>query len=308
MNPAGTGIVFSTYLGGNADENGRAIALDTAGNVYLAGDTGSSNFPTSNALQPTFGGGPADGFVAKLNATGSALIYSTYLGGSGAADGFGDSSNAITVESAGNAYVTGQTDSADFPISNALQPSYGGSTFDAFITKIDPAGSLVFSTFLGGNGIDAGEGIGLDALGSIYVSGLTESTNFPTSNPLQAAIRGGRDGFVAKLNAAGSPLIYSTYLGGSGTEEAEAIAVDAGGNAYIVGITASLNFPIANGLQTINAGGDDGFVAKLNAAGSALVYSTYLGRSGSDEALGIAVASSGDAHVTGSTNSTPTSP
>ena len=143
LNPTGTGIVFSTYLGGNGNENGRAIALDPAGNVYLAGDTGSSNFPTLNPAQPTFAGGEGDGFVAKLNATGSALIYSTYLGGSGGSS-FGDADNAIVADSAGNAYVTGQTDSTDFPTANALQPTHGGGTFDAFIAKFDSAGSLVF--------------------------------------------------------------------------------------------------------------------------------------------------------------------
>jgi hypothetical protein len=302
LNPAGTGIVFSTYLGGSGNENGRAIALDSAGNVYLAGDTGSSNFPTLNPAQPSFAGGEADGFVAKLNATGSSLIYSTYLGGSGGSS-FGDGVSAIVADTSGNAYVTGGTDSTNFPTVNALQPTHGGGTFDAFIAKFGPTGSLVFSTFLGGNGIDVGEGIALDASGNICVGGLAESTNFPTLNPLQASNAGGRDGFVAKLNAAGSALIFSSYLGGAATDEVDGLAVDAADNIYVTGLTASTNFPTANPLQASNAGDFDGYVTKLNAAGSALVYSTYLGGSGFEEPTGIAVDSSGNAYVIGETQS-----
>src|SRR5438874_1208469 len=176
---------------------------------------------------------------------------------------------------------------------------------DAFVTKLNASGSaLLYSTYLGGNSEDDGNGIAVDAAGSAYVAGLTTSTDFPTANPLQSKNAGSSDVFVAKLNASGSALIYSTYLGGSSSDFAFGIAVDSSGNAYVTGHTASTDFPTANPLQSKNAGSSDVFVAKLNASGSALIYSTYLGGSSSDFAFGIAVDSSGNAYVTGQTAST----
>jgi uncharacterized repeat protein (TIGR01451 family) len=236
--------------------------------------------------------------VTKLNASGSALVYSTYLGGS-----YYDYGQGIAVDASGNAYVTGGTGSTDFPTANPLQAAYGGNG-DAFVAKLNAAGSaLVYSTYLGGSGGEDGLGIAVDASGNAYVTGVTESTNFPTANPFQALYERGGDAFVAKLNAAGSALIYSTYLGGIDPDEGFGIGVDASGNAYVTGYTGSTNFPTANPLQA-HGGNGDAFVAKLNPAGSALVYSTYLGGSNDDYGYGIAVDASGNAYVTGRTQST----
>jgi hypothetical protein len=280
--------------------------VDGAGNAYVAGSTESTNFPTTPGAFQTLCNGPnstsscGDVFVAKINPSGSALVYSTYLGG-----GRFDGGNGIAVDSAGNAYVTGTTDSSDFPTKNALQPTYSGGPFDAFVAKISPSGSaLVYSTYLGGSGNEYGEGIAVDSAGRAYVKGVTTSTNFPTKNPLQAANAGGaNDAFVAKLNSAGSALVYSTYLGGSDYDGSPdfrgGIAVDGVGNAYVTGSTLSTDFPTKNPLQAANGGIWDAFVTKINPTGSALVYSTYIGGSSDEFGGSIAVDSAGSAYITG---------
>src|SRR6266852_5342013 len=298
-------LSYSTYLGGSSDDEGNAIAVDSSGNAYVTGSTGSTNFPIKNPLQSAFGGS-SDVLVTKLDPTGSTLIYSTFLGGSAA-----DAGNAIAVDSSGNAYVTGFTSSINFPTKNPLQPALGGSS-DAFVAKLDPTGSaLVYSTFLGGTMDDVGNGIAVDSSGNAYATGNTLSTNFPTKNPLQPASGGARDAFVAKLNAAGSVLVYSTYVGGSGEDSGNGIAVDSAGNAYVTGSTRSTNFPTASpfqaSCQSCANGQGNAFVAQLNAAGSALIHSTYLGGSGNgtdgDFGNGIAVDASNNAYVTGFTSS-----
>jgi hypothetical protein len=298
INPAGTALVYSTYLGGSGDDRGRGLAVDSAGNAYVIGTTMSTDFPTQNALQPANGSG-LTAFVTKINALGSALVYSTYLGGSIGEDGQG-----IAADSVGNAYVTGVTASTDFPTKNPLQPALNGYA-DAFVSKINPAGSaLVYSTYLGGSLGDTGYGIAVDSTGNAYITGFTESTDFPTKNPLQAALNGEANAFVSKINPTGLALVYSTYLGGSGADFGAGIAVDRIGRAYVTGPTSSTDFPTKNPLQAALDGDGDAFVSKLNRAGSALVYSTYLGGSGGDGGSGIAVDSAGDAYVTGRTNST----
>jgi hypothetical protein len=301
INPSGSALVYSTYLGGSGFEAAYRIAVDSAGNAYVVGQTFSTNFPTMNALQPSYGGGPDDAFVTKIDPSGSALVYSTYLGGSDFDAGYG-----IAVDGAGNAYVTGQTASTNFPTMNPLQPTYGGGSADAFVTKINPSGSaFVYSTYLGGSYDDEGWGIVVDSWGNAHIAGVTASTDFPTMNPLQPTYAGGPDAFVAELNPAGSALVYSTYLGGSGFEYAFGVALDSSGNTYVVGQTASTDFPTTNPLQpTYGGGAADAFVAELNPAGSAWVYSTYLGGSGLDQGSAIAVDSAGDAYVTGYTEST----
>ena len=307
LTTAGSALIYSSYLGGNAGDWGMGIAVDSSGNAYVTGKTTSIDFPTANAFQASKKATPTAGttaFVVKLNSTGSALVYSTYLGGSGQDWGYG-----IAVDSSGNAYVTGDTESTDFPTAVPLQainkatPKTENAT--AFVGKLNSTGSaLVYSTYLGGSEGDAGRGIALDSSGNAYVTGYTFSTDFPTVNPLQASDRGDFDAFVAKLNAAGSALVYSTYLGGSTVDYGYGIAVDSSGNAYVTGRTYSTDFPTAHPLQPSNAGDGDGFVTKLNAAGSALVYSTYLGGSRQEEGNSIAVDSSGNAYVTGWTFST----
>jgi hypothetical protein len=300
LNNTGSALLYSTYLGGSGSDEGHGIAVDSSGNAYVTGITTSSNFPiTAGALQITFSG-LEDAFVSKLNSTGSALLYSTYLGSSG-----NDGGSGIAVDSSGNAYVMGSTTSSNFPITaGALQPTFGGGSTDAFVSKLNRTGSaLLYSTYLGGSNGNGGEGIAVDSSGNAYVIGNTFSSDFPiTAGALQPTLGGKEDAFVSKLNSTGSALLYSTYLGGSGSDESEGIAVDSSGNAYVTGYTTSSNFPITAGaLQPTLRGNEDAFVSKLNNTGSALLYSTYLGGSGSDESEGITVDSSGNAYVAGGT-------
>jgi N-acetylneuraminic acid mutarotase len=270
LNPTGSALVYSTYLSGSSGfiQDGFGIALDASGDAYVTGRTDATNFPTTpGAFQSTKSGGGGfenfDAFVTELNPAGSGLLYSTYLGGS-----VSDEGDGIVVDGSGNAYVAGYTGSANFPTTaGAFQSALAGGR-DAFVTKLNPSGTgLVYSTYLGGSGDElVGEGgnpITLDASGNAYVVGWTSSTNFPTVNPVQAANGGGRDAFVAKLNASGTGLGYSSYLGGSGDDTGSSIAVDGSGNAYVTGSTTSSNFPTANAFQAANAGGTDAFVAKI---------------------------------------------
>jgi hypothetical protein len=303
LNATGNALVYSTFLGGSSDDVGAGIAVDGSGNAYVTGETFSSNFPTTpNAFQ-TIGGGLEDAFVAKLNASGTALVYSTYLGGSGK-----NSANRLAVDGGGNAYVTGFTTSTNFPTTaNAFQTTFGGGLEDAFVTKLNASGTaLVYSTYLGGSGADLGAGIAVDGGGNAYVTGLTNSTDFPTTaGAFQTSFGGTYDAFVTKLNASGTALVYSTYLGGSGQTVGLRIAVDGSGNAYVTGWTIDTNFPTTAGaFQATLGGGEDAFVTKLNASGTALVYSTYLGGSGADLGAGIAVDGGGNAYVTSETEST----
>ncbi len=300
LNPSGSALVYATYLGGSDREYGTGIAVDTAnGDALLTGWTQSSNFPTANPVQAV-NRGFSDAFVARLSPSGSALVYSTYLGGSSADIGWG---LAVDLAS-GDALVTGDTQSPNFPTSNPLQAVNRGFS-DVFVARLSATGSaLVYSTYLGGSNGDSGRSIAVDpGSGNALLTGGTRSTDFPTANLLQPANRGDGDGFVARLNAAGSVLVYSTYLGGSSGEIGAGIAVDpASGEALVTGITLSTNFPTAHPLQAVNRGFNDVFVARLSAAGSALVYSTYLGGSSEDLGLGIAVdPASGDTLLTGYT-------
>jgi len=293
LSPTGA-LVYSTYIGGAGLDEGNGIDLDASGNAYLTGVTASTNFPTLNAFQ-SVAGGADDVFVTKLNAAGSAILYSTYLGGSDDDEGLG-----ITVDGANSAYVTGTTFSSNFDTLNAYQPAL--VDFDAFVTKLSATGSaLTYSTYLGGTALDEGFAIAVDGAGSAYVTGSTFATDFPTANAFRPASGGGRDGFVTKLSAAGAALSYSTYLGGSGSDYGSGVAVDASGNAYVAGLTASTNFPTASALQPANAGSDDAFVTKLSAAGTSATYSTYVGGSSGDGAGAISLAPDNSPVVTGST-------
>jgi hypothetical protein len=306
LNAAGSALVYSTYLGGSGSDVGWGIAVDSAGNASVSGYTDSSNFPTAHAFQSALRGN-SDAFVAKLNAAGSGLIYSTYLGGSSVeSSSSGVEAGGIAVDAAGNTYVTDTTQSADFPTTaGAFQTVFAGAS-DAFVVKFNPTGSVVYSTYLGGAGSEESFAIAVDTSGNAYVTGWTNSTNFPTT-PGAFQTTGQYAAFVTKLNPTGSALVYSTYLGSNAL--GYGIAVDGSGNAYVRGLTYFANFPTVNAFQSALRGKSDAFVSKLNAAGSSLLYSTFLGGSGYDGADnaregGIAVDGSGNAYVTGWTDST----
>ena len=299
-------VVYSTVLSGSNTDSGFGIAVDSSGNAYVAGQTYSSDFPTVNPFQGTYGQG-SDAFVAKLSATGS-LIYSTYFGGASYED-----ARAIAVDATGNAYVTGMTISVNFPTKNPFQANLGDTPGgDAFVTKFNASGNaLIYSTYLGGTASDRGYGIAVDNAGNAFVTGVTSSSNFPVVAAFQPTLAGGGNAFVTKLNAAGSALIFSTYLGGGG-EQGNGITTDASGNAYVVGTTSSNNFPTVNPFQATMGGWGhgiltgytyiDAFLTKFNPSGS-VFYSTFLGGHSQDDGSGVAVDSAGDAYVVGDTTS-----
>ena len=260
INSSGTALVYSTYLGGSGGDWGNDIAVDTSGNAYITGGTVSTNFPTVSAIQGSYVGN-YDAFATKINSSGTALIYSTYLGGSGEDVGFG-----IAIDTSRNAYITGYTASTNFPTASAIQGSNAGGS-DVFVTKInEPGSSLVYSTYLGGSSSDGGYriGIAVDPSGNAYITGLTYSTNFPMVSPIQGANAGSYDAFVAKINSSGTALVYSTYMGGSNQDEGFRIAVDPLGNAYITGRTYSTDFPLASPIYGSNAGSWDALVTKIS--------------------------------------------
>ena len=265
LTPAGSALAYSTYLGGSSWDLGYGIAVDGAGSAYVTGRAASTNFPTQSAYQATYQG-LSDAFVTKLTPAGNALVYSTYLGGSDADEGYG-----IAVDGAGSAYVTGGTCSANFPTQSPYQATNQtiGFAGNAFVTKLTPAGNaLSYSTYLGGSAYDVGRGIAVDGSGSAYVTGFAQSTNFPTQSAYQATNQGGQDALVTKLSPAGNTLIYSTYLGGSGYDQSNAIAVDGAGSAYVTGYTESTNFPTQSPYQATLQAGQSAFVTKLTLAGS----------------------------------------
>jgi len=288
-------LSYSTYLGGSGADRGASIAVDLLGNAYVTGQTSSANFPALDPFQPAFGGGLGNAFVTSLDPAGQPL-YSTYLGGSGL-----DTGNGIAVDPSGHVYVTGETSSSNFPTLGAFQATHGGGFFNAFVTSLDPAGQLVYSTYLGGSVNDVGAGIGIDASGHVFVAGTTGSHDFPTLNAFQPTLAGGYNGFVTCLDPGGQPL-YSTYLGGSNTDEVHGLAVDPLGHAYVTGDTNSSDFPTQGAFQAKLPGIESVFVTSLDAAGQ-LVYSTYLGGSAADFGVGIAVDQSGQAYVAGTTYS-----
>jgi Bacterial Ig-like domain (group 3)/Beta-propeller repeat/Transmembrane protein 131-like N-terminal len=322
LNPTGSGLVYSSYLGGSSREKAESIAVDSGGDAYVTGFTASSDFPVTPGAFQTTNGGDGKGFVTKFNATGSALIYSTFLGGTlGAFEG--GHGYGIAVDSSGSAFVTGLTDSEDFPTTpGAFQSSCDGGGFgcspNAFVTKFNPTGSgLVYSTFLGGTDDDWGMGVALDRLGNAYVTGTTYSRDFPTTSGGFQTTCGGAgnnfshcwDAFVTKINPDGSALVYSNYLGGTNDDWGIGITVDSSGQAYVIGYTESFDFPTKYPLQPTIFGGISGFVTKIGSTG-ALAYSTYLGEiPGLTEEgvfvvepnLGIALDRSGNAYVIGET-------
>ena len=308
LNSTGSSLIYSTYLGGSSSESGSSIGLDSNGNVYVGGVTTSFDFPTINAVQGS-PGSPQDGFITKLNPTGSTFLYSTFFGGSrneGVAD--------IAVDSLGNAYITGATSSGDFPTVNPFQLANGNiaSYQDAFVAKLNSAGSaIIYSTYLGGNRQDSGSGIAVDESENVYITGRTESFDFPVANALQSTCpplsRGlCSDAFVTKFNSNGSALIYSTYLGGTGSEFGRSVEVDIDNNAYISGQTDSNDFPLVDSIQPfrgIPERSTDIFITKLDSLGSSILFSSYLGGTKSDTGHDVAIDDSGNIYIAGITTS-----
>jgi hypothetical protein len=291
-------VVYATYLGGSGDDIGYGIAVDSKGSALVTGHTASIHFPTKNAFQPVYAG-KVDAFVTKFNPAGNGLVYSTFLGGSTAAEnGF-----AITVDSSDNAYAAGATRSSDFPTKNAFQPALGGQA-DSYLAEFDPTGAAVFCTYFGGTTLEFTGGVAVDSSG-IYLAGGTNSrTNFPLKNPIQKNKSAAYDAFLAKFDPTGQTLIFSTYYGGNANDFAGGVAVDPSGNAHIVGYTLSTNFPTKNAIQPASAGNWDAFVSAFNPNGTSVLYSTYLGGSQLDFGDGIAMDRLGNAYVTGGTLST----
>jgi hypothetical protein len=295
-------VTFASYLGGARRDGANRVAVDTSGNAYITGSTTSGDFPvTSGAISSeSFD----DVFVTKVAGDGSALIYSVYLGGAGV-----DSGEAIAVDGAGRACLTGLTLSADFPIVDGVQSTFGGPAGDAFVARLSPAGdALLYSTYLGGGGIDIGRGIAIDLSGSMYVTGATRSTDFPVVNAFQPQLAGidpSVDAFVTKFSPDGGSLVYSTFLGGGESDSGNAIAVNWRGQAHVAGVTASADFPTFRPFQsTALRGTSEAFVTKLARDGSSLVYSSNLGGDRLDNALDIVVDWLDRASVVGLTMST----
>jgi hypothetical protein len=294
----GTGLVYSTYIGGTGLERCFGIAVNDAGEVFLTGETWSTDFPTKNAFQATPGGG-SDAYVVRLGADGDTLIYATYIGGSGS-----DYGRGIALASNNFACVAGETGSNDFPLQDALYDSFNGGATDAYLLQIDSTGgSLAYSTYLGGSGDDYAMGVAVDGDDNAYAAGYTLSTDFPTVGAIEFD-DGSSDVFVSKINADGSLLLYSTYLGGDSQDYGTAIAVDDSAQAYVTGYTWSDDYPMAYPYQATRAGNFDAVVTRLNAAGSALDFSTYIGGSGEDQGQSIAVGPDHKAYVAGYSRST----
>jgi MYXO-CTERM domain-containing protein len=359
-------LLYGTYLGGSAFDQASAVAVDGSGNVYVSGFTASTDFPTESPLQGKLGGS-LDAFVAKLDPSGRTLLYATYLGGS-----LEDSASAIAVDGSGRAFISGRTQSLDFPITKgAFQPFLAGAS-NAFVAKLSAAGdSLDYATYLGGMGFDAATSIALDSTGDAYLAGYTQSPDFPTMAPFQSTLDGPQNAFVAELAPDGGSLLSSTYLGGSANDQANAvaidslgavwvagyaqsgwqvsafpnrspfqsalagaqnafltrfapglgalegttfvggsredavnaIAIDASGNVLLTGATSSPDFPTVKAVQRSLEGDEDAFVTKVSSDLSSLVYSTFLGGTGNDLGSAVGVAASGEAFVAGQTSS-----
>ena len=316
LNPAGSALIYSAFIGVYENVEALAVAVDADQNAYVTGHTSDNITPTvvitppnqppppfpitPGAFQPAFGGGTNDAFVMKVSATGLSILYSSYLGGSDE-----DSAHGIAVDALHNIYVTGLTYSIDLPLAGGLQASGGAG--DAFVSKISSTGSLMFSTYLGGAGLDQGNGIAVDSIGDTYVTGGTDSTGLATSGVLQTTMAGQGDAFIAKYSTSlpAPALVYFTYLGGSKADSGAGIAVDSSGNAYVTGSTVSTDFATTTDAfqRTYGGGNADAFITKVDAAGATILYSSYLGGTNTESGNAIAIDSNSPpaAYVAGQT-------
>ncbi|MFH1038701.1 MAG: SBBP repeat-containing protein [PVC group bacterium] len=297
--PPDLSLEYSTYFGGSSDDYGLSIAVDSLGSFYMAGYTASPDFPDgADAYQGIYGGGVSDVFITRFNSFG-AVEYSTFLGGSGEEVCWG-----LAVDEECCAYLTGHTHSQDFPTLNSYQASNTDIWEEVFVAKLNSAGSaLIYSTYLGGTGFDMGRGIAVGPTREAIVAGWTDAPNFPTSNPYQAVCAGSDDAFIARFTSSGRTLVFSTYLGGSQSDEVFGMALDSGGDVYVAGATYSVDFPLVNPYQAASGGNPDGFFFKLSSSGRALLYSSYLGGTAEDGVDAIAVDGELRAYLTGFTNS-----
>ncbi|MBA2564147.1 MAG: SBBP repeat-containing protein [Gemmatimonadetes bacterium] len=300
LNATGSALTWSTYLGGPAEDRAVALELHSDGTVSVAGRTAGAGFPTTGgAPDTTYGGGVSDGFVSRLDPAGGTLVSSTYLGGTGSDQAYG-----LGVDVEGSAYVAGETSSPDFPLSHAALGPQGGPS-DAFLVKLGQDGAPGWSVQLGGTSSDRVVGVAVDAGGNAYLTGRTYSSDFPvTPGAYDRVANGPADAFVTKVDSSGATALYSTLLGGAGEERGVGILVDDQRGVYLTGETRSSDFPVTPGALDGSFNGDvDGFIARLDAAGSALLYSTYVGGGLFDEGNGIAVDTAGNVYVAGGTAS-----
>jgi len=322
INPAGTALDYSTFMGGSSTDDPLSIAVDATGDVYTAGATFSSDYPTTpNAFQRQNNSAENEGFnefVTKLNPTGTALVYSTYLGGTGETDeafeGTIYSVIGLAIDKSGDAYVEGYAQSSDFPVTKgvvqAANHALNNFGFNLTVAKLNPTGSgLVYATYLGGSTNDIGEGLAIDAAGDAYITAFTYDADFPVTKGAFQTTNAGfasnyETGAAAKLNPTGTALLYATYLGGNAGDEAFAPSVDTSGDLYIPGTTASADFPVTKtATQTTLKGAQNGFLTELNPAGTAEIFSTYLGGTGDDAAEASALGAGGNLYLTGYTSS-----
>jgi hypothetical protein len=294
-----THLIYCTYIGGTGDDYVMSMKVDNDGNVILGGYTYSTDFPvTAGAIQTTKGI-YEDGFVLKLNPTGTGLVYSTFLGGNNQ-----DYINEIAIDSVGNVFIEGDTFSSDLPVSSTAKQKIKAADRDSFVAKINSTGTgIEYLTYIGGNSYEYTNGIAIDSAGNAYIAGVTYSTDFPTTAGAKQTVlsgSGSTDCFATKVNPDGSDFLYSTYIGGTGYDNAEDISIDNAGNAYVVGRTNSTNYPVTTGaFQTTSKGSYDLVLTKINPTGSNWVYSTYLGGTSDQYVNAIAVDNEGKATVVG---------
>ncbi len=294
----GGNIDFSTYLGGSGYDDASDIVVGDSGSAWIAGSTSSSDFPVRDGYDLTHNGG-ADAFVCQMQSESSSLLFCTFLGGTGE-----DYGSAVAVNDSGLIYLAGMAWSSNFPLENPIQPVSGGDR-DAFLAILSRSGdNLNFSTYLGGASIDQLRSLAIGSDGSIHGLGRTFSAGFPTVRPYDATLGGGSDAFLIKLPRNCDSLVYSTFLGGTDTEEIGRLAVDSGGNAYVCGTTYSTNFPLANAYQSYIHGSSDAFIAVLDSLGAGLIFGTYFGGYSPEEATDLALGSHRSIHVVGATSST----